>query len=320
MTWIDRLLHPFVPTGTDDAQLQVALERTAKRVEPQRLQQARGWPQRFRRPIAAALAQARRVAEGIPGPVELDADHYTRDPFVHALFASAGDMNQILGTSVALRDYARAGARDEAYALLSMRREEKHILGMEDEDGWLRKDVLQRVVWFTDHRLSGPAASLTEARDGLTWTLFDRFLEHLVVGIERLRADKARLTAERDLALDRLRHATPGRRAEWQRRADAALRQLREATEALDPVHLYEVFETVLSHPQDCLYLAATRLTLDSMGIVHPDHVPPDAATLTFVDLVERDQERRTVVMVHCRDLQRILREGPRLELQPWMV
>lgn len=130
----------------------------------------------------------------------------------------------------------------------------------------LRKDVLQRLVCFTDHRLSGPAASLAAARDRLTWTLFDRFLERLAAGIERLRADKARLTSERDLGLDRLRHAAAGQRAGYERRADMALRQLHEATEALDLAHLQEVFEAVLSHPQDCPYLDITRLALDRMG------------------------------------------------------
>lgn len=309
MSWIDRLRHPFASAAVEETHVQEALARTARRVEPGRLRLARGWPQQFRRPIAAALAQARRVAEGIPGPVEFDAEHYARDPFVHALFASAADMHQILCSSAVLREYAAAGARDEAYALLSMRREERHTLGMEDAGGRVRKDVLQRTVSFTDHHLSAPAATLVQARERVAWVLFDRFLERLAVGIERLRADKARLATEKDLALERLRHASAAQRREDQCRLDATLRALREATEALDLDHLHEAFETILSHPQDCLYLEEVRLTLDRMGIVHPPGAGPDVATLTFTDLLERYQERRTVVIVHCRDLRTLLRQ-----------
>ncbi|TXT16790.1 MAG: hypothetical protein FD132_2698, partial [bacterium] len=56
-----RLLR-LVRDDTADPDLEVALERATARVEP-RLPQASGWPRRYRVAIAAALAQARRVAE-----------------------------------------------------------------------------------------------------------------------------------------------------------------------------------------------------------------------------------------------------------------
>jgi hypothetical protein len=309
MRWLTRLLQYVGSAGACDAELEEALDRAAWRVEPQRLKQARGWPRRFCRPIATALAQARRVAQAIPGPVELDVSHYTCNPFIHALFGSAEDVRQLLRRSTALRDYARSGTNEDAYALLSLRREEKKTLGIEEHGGMLNRDALQRVIWFSDHRLIGPAPTLAQARDNLVWTLFDRFLERVAVGMERLRADKERLTHDRDLALSRLRRADSSRRAESRNCLDTVLRQLYETTESLDLAHLHEVFETVLSHPEDCLYLEEVRLTLDNMGVVRPNCREQGIATLTFTDLVERYSERRTVVIVHCGDIQQILRE-----------
>lgn len=313
MRLLDYLFRASVSASGSDPELTTALDRAAGRVDP-RLKQARGWPKRFSRPVGAALAQARRVAQAIPGPIELDAGRYSGDPLIRALFTSADDIHRHCRDSDALRDYAAGNDGDEAYVLLSARREEKQTFGMEEHNGILRRDVPQQVVWFTDHRFMGPAATPAEARDKLTWTLFERFLERLAVGVERLRADKARLAREKELTLSRLKNAEPLQRVELRRALTNVLKQLGEATESLELEHMHEVFETVLSHPEDCLYLEECRLTLDAMGVVCPESNNGDALTLAITELFERYHERRTVFLAHCRGLRSVFQEPLRPE------
>ncbi|MBM4180798.1 MAG: hypothetical protein FJ209_04495 [Betaproteobacteria bacterium] len=315
MDWFRRLLGVAWPAEVDP-DLDVALERAAARVEP-RLPQASGWPRRYRVAIAAALAQARRVAEGIPGPLELSPGRYAGEPAVRALFASPEDIRRALCGSPALRDYVAAGGRREIYALLSMRRMEKTVLGVDMSGGALRREVPQTLMWFTDHRLSGPAEDEAGARRALLWTLFDRFLERLAVGVERLREERARLLREKDLAMARLRDADAGREAAAREALEEILRRLAEVTQALELERLAEVFDTVLSHPEDCLYLTEHTYALDEMGRLRGGDAR--ATELRFVDLLERYQEPRTVLLAHCRDFTPVS-VGERLrEAEGWL-
>jgi hypothetical protein len=297
----DRLRERLHPPGEDDPDLPEALERAAYRVEP-RIKQVRGWPKRYLRPIAGALAQARRVAAGIPGPVTLEAGHYASDPYIHAIFGSAEAIGHLFRTSPAAQAYVGTALESEAYALLSAIRQEKRVLGMEIDGDILRREVPQTQVWFTDHQLHGLAKSEAEAREGLLWTLFDRFLERVAVGVERLRAERERLSQEKDLARARLRGASAASRPSAQGALEGVMKQLTDTIQALELENLHEVFETVLSHPQDCLYLRPHDLILDALGTVHT-HPGEGASRIEFVELWERYQTPRTVALVHCRGL-----------------
>ncbi len=300
MGLLSRLFLRQPLAGQDDPALDQALERTALRIHA-KLKDTRHWPGRYRASIAAALAQARHVAQGIPGPVHLDREDWIKDPFVHALFANAEAMQRAISASPTLRDFVAARGGTEVHALLSLKRDTRRGFGMETSGEVLRRDVPQSVVWFSDPHFIGPAATEAEARENLLWALFDRFLERLEVGIERIRAERDRLTQDRDAAQARLRGAPPERRPGLVTALNGVLKQLGQSAECLDPEHLYEVFDIVLSHPEDCLYLEQQPLALDALGVVQNES---DAATvLNFVDLMERYQSPLCVVLARCRDV-----------------
>lgn len=308
-----RLLSRFRATEAEDPLVAAAVERAAYLVEP-RIKQTRGYPRDYRHSVAGALAQARRIAQTVPGPVDVSPASHIGDPLVHALFASPEHIGQVLSASPVMRDYIAARGIGEVYALLSMRRVEKTALGMEAQGDTLRRDVMQRVVFFTDHQFTGPAPTEAEARENLLWAMFDRFMERVAIGLQRLREERTRLEREKDLAVARLRSSSPERRIALQAELDEALGQFGEAGNSLGVQHMAEVFDVVLSHPEDCLHLDEHVLTLDSMGIVQPDSSGPSAAALHFTDLIERYQAPRTVILVRCRKLALPDSLGTRLE------
>lgn len=295
-------------TGEAVPGLDEALGRAVSLVDS-RLPQASGWPKRYRAPLARALEQVDRVARAIPGPVTLDAESFQFDPLVHTLFASTQQMQEVIRDSQAIRDYVAAGGKGEAYLLLTAYRQERQVFGVDDEGGVLRRDVPQRLVWFSEHQLEGPAPTLAEARKGLTWTLFDRFLERVRVGFERIRQEKERLGFEKDMAFDRLRSARGEDRPDLQRALDGVLKQLGDTLEDLELNHLHEVFETVLSHPEDCLYVEAHSLIMDRMNRLHPQARGEATVSVGFLDIVERYRKPRTAVLVYCQDIQQIAKE-----------
>jgi hypothetical protein len=184
-----------------------------------------------------------------------------------------------------------------------MRRVEKSVFGLEMAGAVVRRDVAQRVIHFTDLQLIGPAPTEKEARENLLWYLFDHYMEHVAQGLSRLRDERQRLAQEKDFALARLRSVSADRRAARQLELDEVLANLGDASATLDLEHLGEVFDVVLSHPEDCLALAVQRMNLDAMGVIHADATDPGVVSLPFVDLLERERETRTVVLVHCWDV-----------------
>lgn len=296
MSFLGRLFHLPRPGEPEDLALDEAMERAVMRVEPH-VKQTRQWPDRYRAAIGRALVQARRVAQSVPGPITLDREHWVGDPLVHALFASPDDMRRLLSMNPVLRDFIAVHGGTEVHVLLSMQREDKHILGIEASGEILRRDVPQRVLWFTDHQFLAPAASEAEARETLLWTLFDRFLERLSKGVDQLKHERERLVQEKDQAQARLRAATETRRPVLERDLQHLLVRLGENAQLLDPGSLHDVFDTVLSHPEDCLFLERHAFRLDAMGLVQYEG---NGLTIEFTDLVERYQAPRTVVMARC--------------------
>ena len=184
-----------------------------------------------------------------------------------------------------------------------MRRVEKSARGMDLDGDVLRRDVAQRVIGLADQQLIAPAPTENEARENLLWYLFDRYMDHVARGLDRLRDERRRLSRGKAFAAARLHGVSDEQRVVRQQELDSVLEDLSEASATLDLEHLGEVFEVVLSHPEDCLRLVAQRLSLDAMGIVHADATYPGVVSLDFVDLHERDRETRNVVLVHCREV-----------------
>ncbi|MDO9225599.1 MAG: hypothetical protein Q8M09_06155 [Pseudomonadota bacterium] len=318
MSVLSQLLSALSRHEKPDPDLEQALERAAYRVEPH-LKHTGSWPKRFRPPLAAALNQAKNLLKGIPGPVEINARSFTQDPFVHALFGSPEDIRTALCSSTVMRQYVASGVSQEVYVLLSMRRNEKNTLGTDDSGGVLRRDVPQRKVWFTDHQLIGPQPTLESARETLKWILFDRFLERVAVGIQRIHTERDRLSQEKDLAQARLRCASPANSSALRGNLEQTLAHLGAATQCLENSNLAEVFATVLSHPEDCLYLEEYSLLLDNMGLVRSEEESSTTSRLTFTDLHERYAEPRTVALIHCQDIRPIAQNERLREAMRWL-
>jgi hypothetical protein len=299
--FLSHLFSRIMGTPGADPILDAAVERAVDSVA-RRLKQFRGYPRRYLPAVQHILARVRQMSADVPGPVTLDADHYLRDPFVHTLFGAPNDIRQLCSAPV-MHTFASQHGTGEVYALLSMRPSEKHTFGLALDGEIMHRDVAKRVVHFADHQLIGPARTENEARERLLWYLFDHYMEHVAQGLGRLRDERDRLYQEKDLALVRLRGAGMTQNSVRQHELESVLADLGEASAALDPDSLSEVFDIVLSHPEDCLMLFSRRLNLDTMGEIQGDAVQPGVFALDFVDLQERDRETRTLVLVRLPEV-----------------
>jgi hypothetical protein len=288
----------------DNPELPAAIDRAVSAVEPL-LKQAGGYPERYRKPVAAALEYARRLAASVPGPVTVDRVSYAGDPFVHALFPDIDAIAESICSSLAVRDYQREfPASEELYALMGMRRVEKKVVGMELSGQTVQRDVLQKAVYFTSHTIDNPAPGEQQARELVAMSFFDCLAGKVKVRIERRKQDKQSQLLERDMLMARLRAANAQDRPALEAKLAGMMNGLQATVGSLELGNYAADFDAVLLHPEKYLHLDQTAIILDSMGIRHAKGDAERGEAIMFSDLIGYDRRDWTVTMVHCGNLQ----------------
>lgn len=280
------------PTPPLSPAVEKALLRVGELVSPQ-LKSASGFEQKLAGPIEYALGYCDGLISALPGPIDVNRRSFSNDPLVHALFATAHDIDQMLGRSQAVRDYLAEPACWESeyfYALFAARRMQKKQLGMSVQGSVVQSDVPQIVIYFSDQTLIQPNCSLETTLQHLRANALDSLLKTFHDHVEALRAEREGLRA--DLSVERahltvLRGKTPGNEhAVHTRHLEELDQRLRQSAESLMPDQLVEALAEFLHAPESSLALTPVTITVDRLGIVS-DNGSDDANvhTLDFPEL-----------------------------------
>ena len=292
------------PTPPLSPAVEKALLRVGELVSPQ-LKSASGFEQKLAGPIEYALGYCDGLISALPGPIDVNRRSFSNDPLVHALFATAHDIDQMLGRSQAVRDYLAEPACWESeyfYALFAARRMQKKQLGMSVQGSVVQSDVPQIVIYFSDQTLIQPNCSLETTLQHLRANALDSLLKTFHDHVEALRAEREGLRA--DLSVERahltvLRGKTPGNEhAVHTRHLEELDQRLRQSAESLMPDQLVETLAEFLHAPESSLALTPVTITVDRLGIVS-DNGSDDANvhTLDFPELSARDKRHYLVIL-----------------------
>ncbi|KAB2928277.1 MAG: hypothetical protein F9K30_01500 [Dechloromonas sp.] len=286
-----------------------ALRRVAERVDPV-LRNASHFDQRLAGPVEHALGYCDGLVAALPGPIAIDRQAFAGDPLVHALFATAGDIEQMLGRSQAVRDFLANPAcweADHFYAMLVARRQQKKQLGMTRRGEVIENDVPQLVLYFSDQTLIEPNCDLAATREHLRCRALESLLQTFQEHLEALRHEREGLRA--DVSVERahltvLRGTTAGHEYQVHTRHLAELdTRLRQIAESLMPDPLLDALADFLMSPEPALSLAPFSITVDRLGVVHDDADDSNVHTLYFPELSTRDKR------LHLAMLARISRD-----------
>jgi hypothetical protein len=295
------LLKPAPPLSP---QLQQALERVGELVSPQ-LKLTSGFEQKLAAPLEYALGYCDGLISAVPGPIDINRQAFANDPLVHALFATASDIDQMLGRSQAVRDYLEQAVSWENtyfYALFAARRQQKRQLGMAVQGTLVQTEVPQTVIYFSDHTLLQPHNCLDTTRQNLRLGSLDSLLQTFHDHVESLRSEREGLRA--DLSVERthlnvLGSKTPTpQQAVHSRHLEELDQRLRQTAASLMPDPLLNALAEFLHAPEKSLAISPVSITVDRLGIVS-DPENPDASleTLDFPELTARDQRRYLVIL-----------------------
>ena len=293
------------PAAPPDPAVEQALARIGELVDPL-LKLAPGFERHLGAPVSHALAYCAGLVDALPGPLAINRQAFASDPLIHALFATADDIDQMLGRSQAIRDFlAEPANRDDAhfYAMLAARRQQKKQFGMTQRGELVENDVPQVVLYFSGQTLIEPSCDLAATRQQLRDRALESLLHSFHSHVDSLRQERESLRA--DAAQQRshltvLHGSTPGQeyRVATRHLADLDAR-LRQSAESLMPEPLIEALAAFLCTPESALKLAPVSITIDRLGIVsETPSDDPAAQTINFPELCARDQRLHLAMLV----------------------
>lgn len=308
MSFLSAVTDFLKPTPPLERSIQQALERVAGMVDPL-LRQASGFEKHLARPVEHALGYCDGLVSALPGPVDINRQAFANDPLVHTLFATADDIDQMLGRSQAVRDFLAepcSWESDHFYAMFAARRQQKRQLGMEQQGDVIRSDVPQTVLYFSGQTLIEPSCQLETTLHGLRCKAFESLLHTFRAHVDALRHEREGLRSDASIErahLTILRGATGGHEYEVGTRHLAELdRQLRQNNEALMPDHLITALAEYLQAPEPALHLTPVTITVDRLGVVRDDSTDDiNVHTLNFPELTARDRRLHLAMLARIR-------------------
>jgi len=301
LSGLSRWLAPRAPL---DGALWQAVDQAVAAVDPL-LKTVSGYERKLAPAVSNALGYCATLAADVPGPIEISPRAFSADPLVHALFATPGDIGDMLCKSRELREFLADPAQcegDELFALLGMRRREKAVMGVALHGDGVQNDVPQRLLYFADHTLGEIGGDCETTRRRLQAAAFDGLVQGFAASVAALRQERTDARTAWNME-----QATTGRD---ERRQELEERQ-RQAIAALAPERLLDAFAEWLAAPEGRLYLKPTAVTVDRMGVI-ADHSAADGnfSTLNFPELVARDRRHWIVLVARIsrQDAQEALR------------
>lgn len=274
-------MHAEPGADIPEALIEAAIERAVAGTDP-RLRALGNHHRRLREPVIRAIRHVVALVDALPAPVDADAEGYRTDPCLRAMFASLGRLHELLGKDRSLELALRTGpGATRLSGLLVTDISEKHVLGLDIEDGMMKRDMQQTVVSFDGHRMLDPDPDEAAARRALKRRAFDYILAQVLQDMSERKATRQGLGDQRELLRRKLKtlqaagwsfDAAPGKAASPEA-LEQKLAGIERELQALGPdsgtleTHL-EMLAAALAEPATRLRLESRTLILDHRNVL----------------------------------------------------
>jgi hypothetical protein len=278
-----------------------------------RIRAVSGYQRKLAPAVGRTLEFVAELVASLPGPLDLSHGAWRDDPHVNAFFGTADDVRQTLTRSKELRDFFQR-ERDArlAYAVLTVTREEKTVLGMKLQGETVQREVPQTSVSFVGHRILAPALTEAGVREEARRRALNLFIAHAQARIADTQVKREGLERERQVQQLRLRQARTRAQSlaaveDGAAEFEAIERSLAENAKALEALggtlenldDYIEEVRSVLAHPEEHLGRTTVAFRVNRMGIKLDDGAPEIGSDLSLLEL-SMGQVRRVITLVRC--------------------
>jgi hypothetical protein len=289
------------------------IDRMLKESDPSILR-VWGYREQLLKPFESAVSYMEGLISGIPGPFNLSADHWDKDPMTHALFVSPDEVRSVLDKSADLKSFFKKSGLKTAVALLTATKKERTVFGTGMEGEIVHRDVPKLTVEFYDHRVVSPAVSEEEARKELvhrglyvlTSNALEEFTEIKSI-VEELKTQrrildyKIKIQKTRDRGLESLLAGSSGTDTEIVQAQkviadiDKQLKELEQG--AGTPKDFLRKLEKVLLSAGNFLTEKSIALRLDWMGVKQDETSAENAHEINLAELEIPERAKRVAVL-----------------------
>ncbi|MBT8429791.1 MAG: hypothetical protein KJN79_07745 [Gammaproteobacteria bacterium] len=301
--------------GPDRSLIEAAIERVVDATDP-RLRMFSNYQKRLYPGVQRSVAHVQGLIDSLPEPVEISRRAFGSDPRLRAFFASPARMQEAIGSAPTLVDFlaSRKGPYpDHIFGLLASQMKERQALGMQLNGDQVRRDVLQEVVSFSDHRFFGAAGSEEESRGEMKKAAFDYLAELALKRILGMEEKRSELEQQRRLLqrkLDAMRKGNWGMEPVLSNAGDEHPdhRSLGERIEAVEDELMalpcsqasleqrFECINAILEQPEDGVSLRPIQLRIDAMSVKVQDSADESYEPLQLIEMLSSSGERRIML------------------------
>ncbi len=177
------LLHTLVEnlgaTHQEDGQVDAYAQIVENFVDAAngKMRAVHNYADKLRGHVRALYEHVLQISDQIPPPVELNQDAFRRNAFVNALFVSRHDIDRLFKANRSVGEYLQNHSEARVpvvYGLLTACMNERSIFGVGMLGDLLVREVAQRSVNFSSHKLHTLCASDAELSVELRHYLFNR--------------------------------------------------------------------------------------------------------------------------------------------------
>jgi hypothetical protein len=296
----------------DDALISAATDRIVEGTD-KRLLGIGSYRKQLRTPVEIAVAHVIHLINQLPEPVELSRSTYGTDPRLHAFFASANHLQEIVGGAQSVRDaikHAKYESTGRIYGVLTMEWGEIKRLGTVLHNDMIQRDVLQDSVNFFNHLYVEPSISLDEAIINIKRRVFDSFIARALEKIIAERSLRTELELQKKLLKRKLAAMKAGN---WgleevfsgekqthssQASLDAEIVAVESDLNKLGASHQVldrnmQIIKDTLMNAQDLLEIHNISMTLDDLNIKAVESSSPKVHSLDLIEFYDDRGEKR---------------------------
>lgn len=290
-----------------------AIERAVDGTDP-RLRALPGYTRKLKGAVVHAIDHVIALVEGLPPAMDATRQSFGEDRRLAGYFPTADRLQEVLGAGGVLGDFVqRTGGigSDRIVALMMMEKQERTVLGVEQQGDMVVYDVPQVTVGFSNHRLVDPADAEAETRRLLKRRAFDHLLGIALGRIEA--AGKARAGLEQQCRLlgRKLRTlqaggwtfdpAGAGQTADLPRleaQLEDIQKQLRELGSDTGTLKFHlDTLNDVLGRAEEQLWTTHQSVIVDRKGVKR-EQPSDDAIELEFPELNNADGRRAVALLL----------------------
>lgn len=211
-----------------------------------------------------------RLLNSVPGPAIFDPQKWARDPLLHAMCDTEKGAADVIRASEPLHKFFQDSNSNEAFALLTAQKREKTVFGTESVGEIVRRDVIQKAVFFEELAIAMPADALEKTRRQAYHQLFYTLFSAAADTISNLNRLESELKLQHDeIAAKGALYTAENRPREIDELHQVLDKKIEDVEAALDsPEDYIAPLRELLSHPETHLTAKAVFLRLNSMGIL----------------------------------------------------